>query len=327
MRAVVIHENGTPDVLRLEDQPAPEPGEHQLLVAVHATSINPVDAKVRAMRGMPRKFPIILGFDASGVVVKCGARVSGWKEGDEVFGCPNIMGNGANAELAVLDARAAARKPASVDHCSAAALPLVSLTAWEALHERARIEAGQTVLVHAGAGGVGHVGVQLARLAGCRVITTASRPESIAFCRDTLGAHEVIDYKQSDFVARVNELTDGRGACVVFDTVGGENFKRSIECVAPLGQLVTILGSDPGDRAQLLANRGITVHYEFMGVRVGYGIQPERQGAILRSVAQLVDGGLLRAHVSQRLPLEKVAEGHRQIESGHTLGKVVIEVR
>jgi NADPH2:quinone reductase len=326
MRAVVIHENGGPDVLRLEDRPAPEPGEYDLLVAVHATSVNPVDAKFRS-RPMPRPFPATLGFDVSGVVESCGSRVTGWQAGDEVFGCPSLMGNGANAELVLLDARAAARKPKSIDHYTAAALPLVSLTAWESLHERARIEAGQTVMVHAGAGGVGHIGVQLARLQGCRVITTASRPESIAFCRDTLRADEVIDYKQTDVVARVNELTGNKGLPVVFDTVGGDNFKRSIECVAALGQLVTILGADAGDRAQLLLNRGITVHYEFMGVRVAYGIQPEKQGAILRSIAQLVDNGLLRPHVSLRLPLEKVAEGHRQIESGRTIGKVVIAVR
>ena len=327
MRAVVIHEVGGPEVLRMEDRPSPEPGEYDLLVAVHATSVNPVDTKIRTRRGVPRNFPVTLGFDVSGVVVRCGSRVTGWQAGDEVFGCPNLLGNGANAEFALLDSRAAARKPKSVDHCTAAALPLVSLTAWESLHARARIEAGQTVLIHAGAGGVGHIGVQLARLHGCRVITTAGRPESIAFCRDTLRAHEVIDYRQTDFVARVNELTDRKGLPVVFDTVGGEVFKRSIDCVAPLGQLVTILGADAGDRAQMLLNRGITVHYEFMGVRVGYGIQPEKQAGILRSVAHLVDSGLLKPHIAMQLPLQQVAEGHRQVESGHTIGKVVIAVR
>ena len=131
---------------------------------------------------------------------------SGWNVGDEVFGCPNLFGPGANADYVLLDARAAARKPASVDHATAAALPLVALTAWESLHDRARIQPGQTVLIHAGAGGVGHIAIQLARLHGCRVITTAGRPESIAFCRDVLGADEVIDYTAVDFRARVREL-------------------------------------------------------------------------------------------------------------------------
>lgn len=327
MRAIVMHQHGDVDVLQMADRPPPEPDTNDLLVEVHATSVNPVDTKIRRHRGMPRSYPITLGYDVSGIVRRCGANVTGWKAGDEVFGCPNLLSNGANADFVLLDARAAARKPQSVDHATAAALPLVSLTAWEALHQRARIEAGQTALIHAGAGGVGHIAIQLARLHGCNVITTASRPDSIAFCRDVLRANEIIDYASTDFVARVQELNGKAGVPVVFDTVGGEVFRRSIECVAPCGQLVTILGSDAADRAQLLLNRSITVHYEFMGARVAYGVHPERQAGILRSIAQLVDHGLLKAHVSKRVPLEQVAEGHRQLETGHTIGKVVVEVR
>lgn len=271
--------------------------------------------------------PLVLGYDASGVVVSCGSRVQGFKPGDEVFGCPSLFGQGAYAEYALLDARAAAHKPQRVDHATAAVLPLVSLTAWEALHERARIAAGQTLLIHGGSGGVGHIAVQLARLHGCRVWTTAGRPESIAFCRETLGADEVIDYRNQDFVERVQELTGGYGLPVVFDTVGDDTFRRSIDCVAPFGQLVTILGSDPGDRGGTLLYRSITVHYEFMGARVAYGAAPERQGAILRSVALLVERNALRPHVSARFPLDRVAEGQRQVETGHTLGKVSITIR
>lgn len=327
MRAVVIHEHGEADVLRAEDHPKPEPGPFELLVEVHATSVNPVDVKIRGNRRGGRKMPLILGYDVSGVVVACGSQVTNWKPGDAVYGCPNLFGNGANAEYAVLDARAAAPKPASLDHATAAVLPLVSLTAWEALHERARITAGQDVLIHGGGGGVGHIAIQLARLHGCRVTTTAGRAQSISFCRDNLEADEVIDYRELDFVDVVKSRTDGRGVPVVFDTVGGENFRRSIECVAPRGQLVTILGSTPGDSADLLLYRSITVHYEFMGARVAYADAPERQGAILRAVARLVDRGLLRPHVSLQLPLERVADGHRQVETGHTLGKVCITVR
>ncbi|HET9959332.1 MAG TPA: zinc-binding dehydrogenase [Polyangiaceae bacterium] len=326
MRAVVMLEHGGPEVLKLSEQPAPEPGEFDLLVEVHATSVNPVDAKVRRA-GAGRKFPLILGYDVSGTVVACGARVVGFAPGDEVYGCPSLFGNGANAELVLLDARSAAKKPNSLDHATAACLPLVSLTAWEALHERARIEPGETILVHAGGGGVGHIAVQLARLHGCKVLTTAGRPESIAFCSEELGADEVIDYSSNDFVARVSELTHGKGLRCVFDTVGGEVFERSIECVAPCGQLVTILDSKPGARASALLYRSITVHYEFMGARVAYGEHPERQGAILAGIASLVDRGLLRPHVSDRFALESVADGHRQIETGHTLGKVAIAVR
>jgi NADPH2:quinone reductase len=295
-------------------------------VEVRATSVNPVDTKIRRGGGAARAMPIVLGYDASGVVRACGPEAAGWTEGDLVFGCPNLFAAGANADYVVLDARAAAAKPKSVDHAEAACLPLVSLTAWEALHERAHIAAGQTVLIHAGAGGVGHVAIQLARMHGCRVITTAGRPESIAFCRDSLGADEVIDYNKEDFVARVRELSQGRGVDVVLDTVGEETFRRSIDCVAPGGQIVTILPSTPGDRAPLLLYRSITVHYEFMGARVANDLQPERQGAILRSIARLVDGGLLRPHVSARFPLESVADAHRQIETGRTIGKVAVLV-
>jgi NADPH2:quinone reductase len=211
MRAIVLREHGGPEVLRLDELPMPTPGTHQLLVEVHATSVNPVDAKVRRGGGAPRAFPLVLGFDASGVVRSCGPQVEGWNVGDTVFGCPNLFGPGANAEYVLLDARAAAKKPSTIDHPTSACLPLVSLTAWEALHERAHIQPGQTVLIHAGAGGVGHVAIQLARLHGCRVITTAGRDESIAFCRDLLGADEVIDYRTTDFVARCRDLTRGRG--------------------------------------------------------------------------------------------------------------------
>jgi NADPH2:quinone reductase len=326
MHAMVLREHGGPDVLKSEDVPQPTPGRHQLLVEVHATSINPVDTKIRQGGGAKRAFPIILGYDASGIVRNCGPDVVGWRPGDEVFGCPHLFGAGANAEYVLLDARASARKPAAVDHATAAALPLVCLTAWESLHERARIQAGQTVLIHAGAGGVGHVAIQLARLYGCRVITTAGRPESIAFCRDVLGADEVIDYSRVDFAARVNELSAGRGADVVIDAVGNDTFRRSIECVAPGGQLVTILGSNPGDRTPVLLYRSITVHYEFMGMRLAADLDPGRQGAILDAVARLVDRGLLRAHVSAKLPLREIADGHRQVETGRTIGKVAVQV-
>jgi NADPH2:quinone reductase len=326
MRAMLCNRNGDPEVLEAGELPTPAPGPHDLLVAVRATSVNPVDTKVRRGGGAARSFPLVLGYDASGVVVACGPAVTGWAAGDLVYGCPNLFGHGANAEYVLLDARAAARKPGSVEHVEAAALPLVGLTAWEALHDRARIEPGQTVLIHAGAGGVGHVAVQLARLHGCRVFTTAGRPESIAFCRETLAADEVIDYRSTDFVARIAQLTSGQGVPVLFDTVGDETFRRSIDCVSVGGQLVTILGATPGDQAAKLLYRSITVHYEFMGVRVAHGIDPAHHGRILSGLARLVDRGLLRPHVSHQFALADVAEAHRQVETGHTIGKVAVRV-
>lgn len=326
MRAVVIRQLGDPEVMQLGELPTPTPGDHELLVAVHATSVNPLDAKIRQGR-RPRELPLVLGYDLSGVVVNCGAQVRGWQAGDAVFGCPNIFRHGANAEFALLDARAAAHKPRTLDHLHAACLPLVSLTAYEALHERARIQPGQTVLIHAGAGGVGHIAVQLAHLHGCRVITTAGRAETIAFCRDVLKADEVIDYRNTDFVTRVKELTAGHGVPVIFDTVGGETFTRSFDCLALSGQLVSILGGDLGPNAASFLYRNITVHYAFMGARVAYDQQPERHAEILTGIAQMVDAGLLQVHVSSEWTLDNLAAAHREIETGRTIGKMAVRVR
>ncbi len=327
MRAAVIHRFGGPDVLQIEDRPEPVLRDTDVLVEVHASSVNPVDTKVRASSSAPRALPLVLGYDVSGVVVRCGPRATQWKPGDEIFAAPNLFRDGANAEYVALDARSAARKPATVDHATAAALPLVSQTAWEALHLRARIQPGQTVLIHAGAGGVGHIAVQLAKLHGCRVLTTAGREASIAFCREVLKADEVIDYASVDFAQRVLELTNGKGAPVVLDTVGGEVFAKSLDCASVNAQIVTILGSNTGDRSRGLLYRNVSIHYEFMGVPTAHELEPERPGRILTGIAHLVDAGLLRPHLSARVPLENLAEGHRQVESGHTIGKVAVIVR
>jgi NADPH2:quinone reductase len=326
MRAMVMREHGSPAVLKLEERPMPELRDTDVLVEVHATSVNPVDTKVRQRSGN-REFPITLGYDVSGVVMKCGARVTQWQPGDEIFAAPNLFRNGANAEYVAIDARSAARKPRNVDHATAAVLPLVSQTAWEALHLRARIHPGNTVLIHAGAGGVGHIAVQLAKLHGCRVITTAGREESIAFCRDVLRADEVIDYRKANVVERVKELTGGKGTPVTFDTVGGDVFLQSIDATAVNGHVVTILGANTGDRGQSLLYRNITIHYEFMGIPTACEIEPERPGEILAGIARLVEAGLLTPRVAQRFPLERLAEGHAQVETSRTIGKVAIIVK
>jgi NADPH2:quinone reductase len=326
VRAILLREHGGPEVLQSAELPEPVLRETDILVKVHASSVNPVDTKVRSRKGAGRDYPIVLGYDVSGTVVRCGSRATRWKPGDEIFAAPNLFRNGANAEYVAIDERSAAPKPKSVDHENAAALPLVCQTAWEALHLRARIHPGQTVLIHAGAGGVGHVAVQLARLHGCRVLTTAGRPESIAFCRDVLRADEVIDYSRTNVAEHVKAMTGGKGVPVVFDTVGGDVFQQSLDCLAVNGQLVTILGSNTGDRGQTLLYRNVSIHYEFMGVPTWQEIEPERPGQILAGISRLVDAGLLRPHVSHRFPLERVADGHRQVETGRTIGKVALTV-
>jgi len=159
------------------------------------------------------------------------------------------------------------------------------------------------------------------------VITTAGRDESIAFCRDVLRADEVLDYRSINVVERVKALTDGKGVPVAFDTVGGDVLLQSIDCAAVNGQVVTILGANTGDRGQTMLYRNISLHYEFMGIPTAYEIEPERPGAILAGIARLVEGGLLKPQVSHRFPLERLAEGHRQVETGRTIGKVAIIVR
>jgi NADPH:quinone reductase len=326
MRAIFFREFGGPEVLQSGELPEPELRERDVLVEVRASSVNPVDTKVRSRKGAAREFPIVAGYDVSGVVVRCGPRATLWKPGDEVIAAPNLFRNGANAEYVAIDERSAAPKPKSVDHEHAAALPLVCQTAWEALHLRARIHPGQTVLIHAGAGGVGHVAVQLARLHGCRVLTTAGRAESIAFCRDVLHADEVIDYSKTNVVEHVKAITGGKGVPVAFDTVGGDVFQQSLDCLGFNGQLVTILGSNTGDRGSALLYRNVSIHYEFMGVPTWQEIEPERPGHILAGISRLVDAGLLRPHVSHRFPLGRLADGHRQVETGRTIGKVAITV-
>jgi NADPH2:quinone reductase len=159
------------------------------------------------------------------------------------------------------------------------------------------------------------------------VITTAGREESIAFCRDVLRADEVIDYRNTDVVERVKALTDGKGVPVAFDTVGGDTLLQCIDCATVNGQVVTILGANTGDRGQTMLYRNISLHYEFMGIPTAHEIEPDRPGSILAGIARLVEGGLLKPHVSHRFPLERLADGHRQVETGRTIGKVAILVR
>ncbi|HET9474721.1 MAG TPA: zinc-binding dehydrogenase [Steroidobacteraceae bacterium] len=326
---MVLREHGAPEVLHMEDLPEPVLRDTDVLVEVHATSVNPVDTKVRARATVPRDWPLVLGYDVSGTVVRCGQRVTQWQPGDEIFAAPNLFRPGANAEFVAIDARSAARKPAALDHASAATLPLVSQTAWEALHLRARIHPGQTVLIHAGAGGVGHIAVQLAKLHGCRVITTAGREESLAFCRDVLRADEVIDYRSQDVVAAVKKLTDGHGVPVAFDTVGGDVFVQCLDCVGINGHVVTILGgsTDLRQRGQSLLYRNVTISYEFMGIPTAHEIEPWRPGEILATIAKLADAGGLRPEVRHRFPLEQLANAHRQVETGRTVGKVAVLVK
>jgi NADPH2:quinone reductase len=324
MKVMQAMRYGGPEVLEAGEAPMPQPGEYDLLVEVKACGLNPVDTKIRRGYIAPdRPCPLVLGFDVSGVVAGFGSSVDGFKVGDEVYASPNLMRPGANAQFVCVDSRTAVPKPRTLDHVHAAAMPLALLTAWEALYDRCRIRAGQTVLIHAGGGGVGHLAIQLAKLRGCRVLTTASSVESIALA-ERCGADVIINHKSQDVLARVKELTHNVGCPVVFDTVGDKVFDLSLQCVALNGQVVTILGSDSSRVAPELFRKNATLHYEFMGVPTIHNVNPEHQGDILRQAGALVDDGKLKPHVSRVFKLSELVEAHQAQESGRTVGKMVL---
>jgi NADPH2:quinone reductase len=329
MRAMTVTEFGPPDVLTMAEMPDPTPGEQDLLVEVHAAGVNPVDTKIRASGlGVERTFPFIPGYDVSGIVRAMGPKVDPdrFSVGDAVYASPNLVRNGAHAEMVCVDWRTAAHKPESLDHVEAAAMPLVTLTAWESLHTRAAMHTGETVLIQAGAGGVGHIALQLARLHDCRVITTASRDESKQLCAQ-LGADVIIDYSDEDVVERVRQETDGRGCDVVLDAVGGNVFEQSMSCVTINGRLVSIVYTKTDSIHDKLFRKNVTLHLEFMGIPPIYGIHPESHGHILQTAAELVDAGKLKPHVNRVLPLEQLGEAHEVLQAGHLTGKIVIKVR
>lgn len=330
MKAVLMTATGGPEVLRPDEVAEPEivaPG--QVKVRIRAAGVNPVDAKIRS-RGLflPGSLPAILGLDGAGEVCAVGADVTALEIGDAVWYCNGGLGRepGNYAEYAVLDAQVARRKPATADFAEAAAGPLVLLTAWEGLFDRAGLQAGQTVLVHAGAGGVGHVAIQLAKWAGARVITTVGTPEKAAMVRE-LGADHVIDYRRQDFVAETLAWTGGRGADVCLDTVGGETLTRSVEATAHYGALVTLLQLAASDTAWNEARtRNLRLGFELMLTPLMRDLPAARahQGEILDRCAGLIDDGLLKLRVSRRYPLAQAAEAHAEIGGGRVSGKLVL---
>ena len=326
MKAMVATDFGPPDVLKMQQIDAPTPDEHDVLIDVHAAAVNPVDTKIRQGYLTDRQPPIVLGYDVSGTVRAVGENVDRLKAGDAVYASPALVRDGSNAEQVAVDARTVARKPENLAHTEAAALPLVTITAWEALHHRARMHESETVLVHGGAGGVGHIALQLANLHGCHVITTAGNDESEAMCKQ-LGADRVIRYDKQDVVKTVQDATDGKGCAVVFDTVGGQVFNTSVDCLAVHGRLVAILPPPDDAPMQKLFIKDATIVLEFMGAPTMFHTHPEAQGQLLSTVTELVEAGKLRPTVSHTFALDQLADAHRQQETGHTHGKIAITVQ
>jgi NADPH2:quinone reductase len=329
MEAVVVTARGGPDMLQPTEIPVPRIAKpHDVLVRLRAAALNPVDYKVRTHGGYG-EHPV-LGCDGAGVVAATGANVGRFATGDAVYFVNGGYGTeqGTYAQYAVIDERYIARKPASLDFEAAAAVPLVSITAWEALHDRAAICAGQSVLVHAGAGGVGHVAVQLAALAGARVAATVSGEEKARVAR-SLGASETINYRTESVPEAVRAWTGGRGADVVFDTVGGSTFDSSVELLAPYGTLVTCVQRNwPVADASAAMQRNIRIAFTWMPAPQVFGLHEARvhQTDILDRVARSIDDGHLRVVVGAAYPLDAIAEAHRALESGTVTGKIVLRI-
>jgi len=330
MKAIVMTAVGTPDVLTLQDMAEPEITQPtQIKVKLQAAGVNPVDTKIRR-NGLlyDRPLPAILGCDGAGIVVETGTDVDRFKVGDKVWFCHGGLGREAGnyAGYNVLDQRWAALMPNTFSFTEAAALPLVLITAAGALFGRGGLEAGQTVLIHAGAGGVGSVAIQLAKLKGARVLTTVSSEQKAEWVKN-LGADDVIFYRQDTLADAVERLTDGKGADLVFDTVGPDVFNDSIGVTAYFGRLVTLL--DPG--AVNLAEarlRNLLLGFELMLTPMLKDLHEARDKHIdiLNQCAAYADQGLLKAPIGAQLPLAEAAKAHEMIETGHTTGKIVLSL-
>ncbi|WP_231640801.1 NADP-dependent oxidoreductase [Nocardiopsis sp. NRRL B-16309] len=310
MRAISQDTLGGPEVLTETTVPRPAPGPSQILVAVHAAGLNPTDWKHRASALFLGRLPLILGWDVSGVVEAVGYGVTLFKPGDRVFGMlPYPHGAGAHAEYAVGPARAFAHTPDGIDHVQAGALPLAALTAHQALVDTAGVGDGTRVLVHAAAGGVGHLAVQIAKARGAHVIGTASAAKH-GFLRE-LGADEVVDYRNEDFAEVVEDVD------VVLDPLSGPTRTRSLDVLKPGGVLVSLLpGQDPGE-AERAARLGVRVETLLV----------EADHAGMAAIAGLADEGRLRAHVQATFPLAEAAKAHALGETERTTGKIVLVVR
>ncbi|WP_329263323.1 NADP-dependent oxidoreductase [Streptomyces sp. NBC_01478] len=309
MRVITQHALGGPEVLEVAEVERPAPRANEILIKVRAAGLNPTDWKHRATGGFLGEPPFVLGWDVSGVVEAVGVGVARLQPGDEVFGMLAYpWGHGSHAEYVTAPARAFVHKPAGIDHVQAGALPLVSLTAWQALVENADVRPGQRVLIHAAAGGVGHVAVQIAKARGAYVIGTASAAKH-DFLRE-LGVDEAIDYRETDFAEAVKDVD------VVLDTLGGETGLKSLRVLRPGGVVVSIVPIGKNDFYE---------EAERLGVRaVRMLVDADR--ADMEAIAELVEAGHLRATIAGTFPLAGAAEAHALGATGRTAGKLVLTV-
>jgi NADPH2:quinone reductase len=328
MKAILMKTPGDVNVLTLDEVPTPQFTEsNQILVRIMAAGVNPIDTKIRS-RGtfFPEEMPAILGCDAAGVVEAIASDVTNFQRGDEVYFCQGGLGKqntGNYAQYVVVDERFVAFKPKSLTFAEAAAAPLVLITAWESLYDRGRLQAGEKVLIHGGAGGVGHVAIQLAKIRDAQVCTTVGSPDKERLVRQ-LGADFPILYQQTSFVESVLNWTDNQGVDLAFDTVGGQTFFDTCQAVKVYGDLVTIL--QPSGDLKIARNRNLRISLELMLTPMLMNLvnAQQYQADILTQCANWIDEGKLKIHLSQTFPLEKAHLAHQLIETGSTTGKIAL---
>ena len=308
MKAVVIHQYGGPEVLKCEDVPRPEPKDDQLLIRVIAAGVNPVDGMIRS--GMfdkegNRSFPIILGGDVAGIVEKVGSKITKFKAGDPVFAYVSLDNSGGYAQYALVTEREAASKPKSLTYVEAAAVPIVAMTAWQALVDTAKLSAGQTVLIHGGSGGVGSFAIQIAKARGAKVIATASTANQ-DFLKQ-LGADVTIDYTKQKFEDVAKDVD------VVLDSIGGDTLVRSYGVVKKGGIIVSLVA------------RPKESELEKHGIR-GAALNVEPNSEELAEIGKLIDDKKIKVIVSQTFPLSEAKKAQEQVATGHTRGKIVLKI-
>lgn len=308
MKAIVVHSFGGPEVLQYEDAARPEPKEDEILIRVMSAGVNPVDAAIcagRMSRLLGDRLPLIPGMDVAGVIEKTGAKITKFKKGDSVYAYLSFKEQGGYAQFAVAREDEIALKPKTITFNDAAAVPLAATTAWQALIDTAKIEKGQTVLIHGGSGGVGHFAIQIAKARGAKVIATASTQNQDLL--KELGVDQAIDYTTTKFEEVVKNVD------VVLDAVRGDTLARSYGVVKKGGIIVSITGQP--DQAEL----------DQHGIR-GSSLMARPDAKVLEELAKLIDAKKVKPVVSQVLPLAEAAKAHEQIATHHTRGKIVLKV-
>ena len=331
MKAAILSEPGGPEKLKFSDVELPWPAAaRDVLVRLRAAALNPADAYFRAFGPyVDTGGPCILGHDGAGIVEAVGAEVTRVQQGQRVCFCNGGIGGGFGtyAEFAVVPESQLAIVPDSVDDATAAALPLVFITGWESLYDRARLKQEEFVLIHAGAGGTGHIAVQLAALRGARVAATVSTDDKVELVK-TLGAERPITYRTEDFAEVSREWTSGRGIDVALDNLGPEIFRKIIPAMAPYGRLVTLMGTPGDDEAETAYVNNLTIHNVMMLTPMLLGLQDrlDNQAEIVRQGLQLLDAGKLRIEIDSRFAFDDLVSAHRRLDEGKASGKIVIAI-